>query len=45
MDFLCFLKRFLRIMKTGFIDFSERALKMCVEIFDKDKADLLADMK
>lgn len=27
---------------TDFTDFSERALKMCVEIFDKDKAGLLA---
>lgn len=28
---------------TDFSDFSERALKMCVEIFDKDKADMLAE--
>ena len=28
---------------TDFTDFSECALKMCVEIFDKDKADILAD--
>lgn len=28
---------------TDFTDFSECALKMCVEIFDKDKADMLAD--
>ena len=29
---------------TDFTDFSECALKMCVEIFDKDKADMLADI-
>ena len=28
---------------TDFTDFSECALKMCVEIFDKDKADRLAN--
>lgn len=28
---------------TDFTDFSECALKMCVEIFDKDKADMLAE--
>ena len=28
---------------TDFADFSECALKMCVEIFDKDKANILAE--